>query len=109
MWWHRRLVKRHWTKRAASGRSPIADEIGDLVLRLARESPRWGCVRIRGELNRLGHRVSGSMIRRILNRIGPGPVPRRADDRWCDFIGAHAGGVLACGLFSVDTVTLRRL
>jgi hypothetical protein len=49
------------------------------------------------------------MIRRILNRAGRGPAPRRAGDRWRDFIRAHAAGTPACDFFSVDTVLLRRM
>jgi putative transposase len=44
-----------------------------------------------------------------LKRAGLGPAPRRANDRWRDFIRAHAAGTLACDFFSVDTVLLRRL
>jgi hypothetical protein len=44
-----------------------------------------------------------------LKRAGLGPAPRRGNDRWRDFIRAHAAGTLACDFFSVDTVTLRRL
>jgi putative transposase len=37
--WHRRLVKQHWTYPAMTGRPPVPAEIGDLVIRLARETP----------------------------------------------------------------------
>jgi hypothetical protein len=29
-------------------------EIKELILRMARDNPRWGCVRVRGQLLKLG-------------------------------------------------------
>ena len=53
--WQRELVRRKWTyRRRPAGRPPLDPELRELVLRLARENPRWGCVRIRGELRKLG-------------------------------------------------------
>ena len=58
--WYRELVRRKWTfrRRSVSGRPPISPEVREHILRLARENPRWGCVRIGGELGKLGVRVS---------------------------------------------------
>src|SRR5665811_2613143 len=50
--WHRELVRKKWSygKTEKPGRPPINPEVRELILRIARENPRWGCVRIKGEL-----------------------------------------------------------
>ncbi len=66
--WHRELVRRKWTfrKKQSTGRPRLDPEIVASILRLARENPRWGYQRIRGELMKLGTRVSGTTIRTVL-------------------------------------------
>jgi putative transposase len=47
--WHRELVRRRWTQsNPRSARPPVERRVRELVLRLARENPRWGYPRIAG-------------------------------------------------------------
>jgi putative transposase len=72
--WHRALVRWKWRQPAGRvGRPPLSPEIRELVLRLARENPRWGHRRICGELAKLGVRVSPTSIRRLLAQAGLEP------------------------------------
>ena len=76
--WHRRLVAGRWTyPRRGQGRPPLDDGVQQLIIRLARENPRWGYQRIKGELLRLGVRISATAIRTTLHRHGLDPAPRR--------------------------------
>lgn len=110
--WHRELVTRHWTyPHIGRARRGLPESTVELVVRLARENPRWGYLRIVGEARKLGVAVSGSSVRTILRRAGLGPAPARSrkGPSWVEFLRAQATGTLACDFFSVDTVALTRL
>jgi putative transposase len=109
--WQRELVRRKWTyrRRRRAGRPPLDRQHRELVLRLARENPRWGCVRIQGELRKLGIRVGATTIRSIIRRSGLGPAPRRQGPSWAEFLRAQAQGMVACDFFTVETVWLQTL
>jgi putative transposase len=109
--WHRELVKRKWTFRRISsgGRPPMSEEVRDLILRMGRENPRWGCIRIRGELAKLGFRVSATAIRTLLRANRLGPAPRRSGPTWSEFLRSQAQAILALDFFTVETVWLRTL
>jgi putative transposase len=83
--------------------------VRELILRLACENPRWGCVRIGGELRKFGIRVSATSIRSLLRISRVGPAPRRTGPSWTQFLRSQAQGVLACDFFTVETVWLRTL
>ena len=95
--WHRELVRRKGSFRQTSsgGRPPIADEVRELILRMGRENPRWGCLRIQGELAKLGVRVSATKIRTLLRANGLGPAPRCGGPTWGEFCGPSPRGILA--------------
>ncbi len=107
--WHRELVGRKWTfrRRGKSGRPRIDAEVRDLILRLARENPRGGCIRISGELRMLGIRAGAATVRRLLRAHGLGPAPRRSGPTWSEFLRAQAHGTLACDFLTVETIRLR--
>jgi hypothetical protein len=109
--WHRELVRKKWTYRRTGrpGRPPIEAAIRALILRLARENPRWGCVRIEGELRKLGIRVGATTIRTLLRTARLGPAPRRTGPTWTEFLQAQADGIIACDFFTVETAWLRTL
>jgi len=107
--WHRRLVARRWTYAGRTGRPPIGGEIRQLVLRLARENPRWGYQRIAGEINGLGLKVSATTVRKILRQAGIGPAGERPGLSWRAFLRQQAHSMLAVDFFTVETVALRRL
>jgi len=109
--WHRELVRRKWTYKRISvgGRPPITDEVRELILRMGRENPRWGCLRIRGELAKLGVRASATKIRTLLRANRLGPAPRGGGATWNEFMRAQAQGILAFDFFTVETLMLRTL
>jgi putative transposase len=108
--WHRRLVTGAWTyPHRGTGRPPLDQELQQLIVRLARENPRWGYQRIKGELLRLGLRVSATAIRTTLRRHGLNPTPRPTTTTWRAFLCQQAAGIRACDFFTVDTIWLRRL
>jgi putative transposase len=108
--WHRQLVRRRWRYTGGQpGRPAVSEEIRELVLRLARENPRWGYQRIVGELAGVGVRVSATTVAKILRQAGVFPVGARAQLSWRDFLRAHADSIIACDFFTVETLWLGRL
>jgi hypothetical protein len=67
-----------------------------LIERLARENPRWGYMRIQGELLKLGISVSATTVA----TSGLGPAPRRIGPSWSEFLRAQAQSLVGGRLTS---------
>ena len=109
--WHRELVRRKWIyrRRRAGGRPPLPAEVEALLLRLAKENPRWGYGRLQGELAKLGHALGRSTVRDVLKRrhVPPAPLRSQRGSTWRQFLAQHRDAVLACDFFTVETLFLK--
>jgi len=81
--WHRELVRHKWTfsHKIKCGRPRVNQEIEELIMRMAKENPRWRYGKIQGELLKLSIAVSVSPFETSSNAITfnphqPGMGPR---------------------------------
>jgi hypothetical protein len=95
--WNRELLRRPRHPSRRPGRPPLDPSIKELILRLGRENPRWGYLRIRGELLKLGVDVSATTIATVLRQSGLGPAPRRIGPTWTQFLRLQAYALLSSG------------
>jgi len=91
--WHRDLFRFYWRWMSKSKKkeSRISPETIDLIKQMAKENQLWGAERIRGELLKLGIRVSKRTIQRYL------PKDRRnSGQTWATFIKNHSRDIWTC-------------
>ena len=99
--WHRALRQGNRRRRGRRpGRPPLGAETRSLILRIARENPRWGYMRIQGELLKLGISISTTTVATVLRVSGLGPAPRQIGPSWSEFLRAQAQSMLGAGLRS---------
>ena len=110
--WYRRLIAKKYdgSKTRKPGRPKTPVEIEELIVRMARDNPRWGYTRIRGALYNLGHEIGRNTVKRILLENGFDPAPlRKKEMSWKTFLKAHWGAIAATDFFSVEVLTRRGL
>jgi len=109
--WHRKLIAQKWTyARKGPGRPRVAQEITDLILRMARDNTSWGYDRIQGALANLGHVIAPNTVKNILKRHGIEPAPdRQKRTSWKAFLKAHWDVMAATDFFTVEVWTPRGL
>ena len=72
---------------------------------MATENPRWGAVRIVGELRALGFEVSARTVSRYRRQA----LRRPPSQSWRTFLRNHASSIWAADLFTVQTLAFRTL
>src|SRR5712692_7112621 len=80
MRWYKRLIAQKFdgsTQRQQLGRPRVAEEVEQLVIRMAEENATWGYRRIQGALANLGHHIDKLTVRHILRRHHLEPAPQR--------------------------------
>jgi hypothetical protein len=110
--WHRQLVRLKWTykQKNKGGRPRIDQELENLILRLARENPRWGYGKIHGELIKLGFQTCETTVSNVLDRHGIQPAPvRHGSIGWRHLMNHYKKQLLACDLFTVETIRLQTI
>jgi len=105
--WHRQVWRLfwRWRSRGPMGRPRLSAEVRELIATMARDNPRWGSERIRGELLKLGLVVSKRSIQRYRLR-GPAHPPSQT---WRTFLTNHAHHLWAADLLTVHTLTFKTL
>jgi putative transposase len=108
--WYKRLIAQKFDgsqQRRPLGRPRVAEEIEQLVMRMAEENPTWGYRRIQGALANLGHAIDAITVRNILRRhhLEPAPQRRKAGMSWPQFLKLHWEVLAATDFFTVEVAT----
>jgi putative transposase len=108
--WYQRLIAQKFDgsqPRRPLGRPRVAEEVEQLVVRMAEENPTWGYRRIQGALANLGHTIDKLTVRNILRRhhMEPAPQRRKAGMSWAQFLQLHWEVLAATDFFTVEVAT----
>ena len=104
--WHRDLFRLYWRRKSRRGKPKprVPQETIDLIKEMAGANRLWGAERIRGELLKLGIKVSKRTVQRYL------PKRRRPSGQsWGTFLRNHAGDIWSCDFTVVHDLLFRPL
>ena len=98
--WHRESFHLFWKRRskATSHKPKVAAETVVLIKEMAAKNWLWGAERIRGELLKLGIRVSKRTIQKYMRHVRK---PGRGGQSWSTFLRNHAKEIWACDFLQV--------
>jgi putative transposase len=108
--WHRDLFRWVWRRKSRPkrrrGKPPLADNTVALIKRMAEENRTWGAERIRGELLKLGLRVSKSTIQKYMYKVRKPGSPKQT---WSTFLRNHAREIWACDFLQTYDLFFRTM
>jgi putative transposase len=108
--WYHRLIAQKFDgshHRRHLDRPRVAEEIEQLVVRMAEENATWGYRRIQGALANLGYAIDTITARNILRRhhLDPAPRRRQAGMSWEQFLKLYWEVLAATDFFTVEVAT----
>ncbi|MFI5274047.1 MAG: integrase core domain-containing protein [Ktedonobacterales bacterium] len=104
--WHRAGFRLFWRRTSkVTTRTPrVSAETIALIAQMAVQNQLWGAERIRGELLKLGTRLSKRTIQKYLRRARP---PRPKGQEWSTFLRNHAHDIWSCDFVEVTGIFFR--
>ena len=106
--WRRELFRIIWRRKSKPKvQSPrIPAETIALIRQMATDNLTWGAERIRGELLKLGIKVSKRTVQKYMGRKDK---PRPSGQTWATFLKNHAPQIWACDFTQVYDIFFRSL
>ena len=101
--WHRKLIDEKYdgSAKRGPGRPRTANDIENLVVRMAQDNRNWGYRRIMGAISSLGHNLARGTVANILKKYGIEPAPERIrKTTWKEFLTRHWELIVAADFFS---------
>lgn len=100
--WHRDLFRWHWRRKSESI-PHISTETIALIKRMVNENRLWGAERIRGELLKLGIKIS----KRTIQKYTRTQRRHRLGQTWTTFLKGHMDDIWACDFTVVYDLLFR--
>ena len=105
--WHRAGFRRFWRHRSRSRKaSPLPRETIELIRDMATRGRLWGAERIRGELLKLGIKVSKRTIQKYMRGVRG---RRGGGQSWATFVKNHAERMWACDFIQTHDLLFRQV
>jgi len=105
--WHRAGFRRFWRRRSRPRKtSPLPPETIDLIRGMAARGRLWGAERIRGELLKLGVKVSKRTVQKYMRGVRG---KNGGGQSWATFVKNHAERMWACDFIQTHDLLFRQV